>query len=74
MCLCLGIVFSIIPIRKESSMNFGVEGLDSTIKHFRKAGVVRNIKDFNSSVSKMLRCTAGGEDFYAALREGGCYF
>ena len=50
-------------------MNFRVEGFHSTVQHFRKAGVVRDINDVNTSVSEVPGCTAGGEDFYAALCE-----
>ena len=70
MCFRLGIMFGIIPISEESSMNFGVERLDSTLQHLRKTGVVRNIKDVDSSVSKVPSSATGGEDFHPTLCKG----
>ena len=74
MCLRLGVMFGIIPIGEETAMDFGVEGFDSTLQHFRKAGVVGDIKDVKSSVPKVPGSAAGGEDFHTTLCKGVGYF
>ena len=50
-------------------MDLRMEGFDATLQHFRKAGIVGDINDVNTSVSEVLGCAAGGEDLYAVLCE-----
>jgi hypothetical protein len=67
-------VFCVIPFGEETAMNFRMQRFNPTVQHFRKAGVVRDIKDVDSGISKVLSRPAGGEDFYTTLDKGGCYF
>ena len=54
-------------------MDFGVESFHPTIHHFRKAGVVGNIKDVDPCVSEVSGSATGGEDLNAVLYENVGY-
>ena len=56
-------VAGIIASTENAAMNFGMQGFDSPIEHFRKAGVIAHLGDGNAVICKHLSGAAGGENF-----------
>jgi hypothetical protein len=46
---------------EDAAVHLGVQGLDPTVEHFGKAGVIRNIGDGEAGVAQQLGGAAGGK-------------
>ncbi len=52
---------------EDTAVNFRVQGLNSSVHHFREAGVVGYFGNGQTGVCQQAGGTAGGEQFNAAL-------
>ena len=56
---------------QQAAMNFGVQGFHAPIEHFRKAGVLRYIRNRQALLTQKLGSAAGREQLHA-VRVQGC--
>ena len=62
-------VFGYVPAGKDSCMDFGVKGLDTTIQHLRESCDVRDLCDLYTVLFQKLECSACGDDVHAGSLE-----
>ena len=56
-------VAGIVAPTENAAVNFRMQGFDSPVEHFRKAGVIAHLGDSNAVIRKHLSRAAGGENF-----------
>ncbi len=59
-----------IAPRQDAAMHLGVQGLDPSIEHFRKAGVIRHLGHVDAVVGQQLGGAAGGENIDSHTSQG----
>ena len=65
-----GLVVWVAAEVEEPAVNFGVEGLDAAIEHFRETGVGAQVGDVQASLAQGLGGAAGGNQFHTRGGEG----
>src|SRR5260370_4086643 len=65
-------MFGVVANRQQSAMDFGMQGLDPTVHHFREASQVRHVADLEAGLGECSRGAPGGDELDAeALQPPG---
>ena len=65
----LGDVGRVVAQAEQAAVNFRVQGLDATVKHFRVAGVFGDILNLEAGVPHHARCASRRKDFNTELAQ-----
>ena len=56
-------MFRMVAQGQQSPVNFRMQRLQPAVHHFRKTGIVRNIRYFEAAIPNLRRRSPGGENF-----------